>query len=320
MITLTKIAKMANVSVSTASKAFSMSPEVSEETRNIIFEIAKSHGVLKKFYSAKYPKLVIGVICSNYYNPFFPDILKKLQEKLEEYGCDMCVASSNASSAKESELYEYYSLYSDVDAIITLGRTISPGDDYPLPRVDISPWYIDEKTPTLVYNFESIENVIKYFHSKGVRSVGFISCYKKSGKCYKFKKFMNSVYGGFDEALIEVAEFEGGKCGYEAVLSMIRKGNVPRAVFCERDDVAFGAIKALCDNGYRVPQDVAVVGWDNYSYGEYSMPTLSTIHISTEEIISKSVDMIIKKLSGKECENYVEIMSSFIERESSRID
>ena len=181
MITLTKIAKLANVSISTASKAFSMNPEVSEETRNLIFDIAQEHGVFKKFYSAKYPRLVIGVICSNYYNPFYPDILKNLQTKLEECGCDMLVASSNASDNKEMELYEYYSLYSDVDGIITLGRSIDPGEEFTLPRVDISPRKIDRNVPTLVYNFESIKDAINYFHEKKVENIGFITCYKKSG-------------------------------------------------------------------------------------------------------------------------------------------
>ena len=101
---------------------------------------------------------------------------------------------------------------------------------------------------------------------------------------------------------------------------MIKKGRVPRAIFCERDDIAFGAMRAFYENGLNVPKDVAVVGWNNVSIGKYSVPTLSTIHLATNEVISESVSMIIKKLTGQECNNYVEIMSSFIERESSVID
>ena len=52
MITLSKLAKLANVSVSTASKAFSGSPEVNEETRQLVFRVAKEHGCFKKFYNA----------------------------------------------------------------------------------------------------------------------------------------------------------------------------------------------------------------------------------------------------------------------------
>ena len=320
MITLSKIASLANVSVSTASKAFSMSNEISEETRNAVFEIAKKHGVFKKFYNAKYPKLVVGVICRDYNSPFYPDILKFIQSKLEEYGCDMSVASFNASSNKEEELYTYYTMYTDVDAILTIGRTIRLDENFPLPRVDISPWYIDEKTPTVVLNYESIRDAILYFYEKKVESVGFITPYKKSGKVWKFEKFMNEIYGCVDRELIEIIEEKSGAViGYDGALSMIKKKRIPRAIFCERDDIAFGAIRAFYDNGYRVPEDVAIVGWNNNALGEYSIPTLSTIYIDTNKVVSESVDMLIKRMSGQECHNYTEVNSTFIARESSEI-
>ena len=84
MITLTKIAKLANVSVSTASKAFSMSLDISEETRSNIFKIAKDHGVFKKFYNAKYPRLVIAIVCPEFNNDLYANMLSDLQTRLEE--------------------------------------------------------------------------------------------------------------------------------------------------------------------------------------------------------------------------------------------
>ena len=63
MITLSQLAKLAHVSVSTVSKAFSMSEEVNEQTREEVFRIAKEYGCFKKYYKAKYPKTVIAVIC-----------------------------------------------------------------------------------------------------------------------------------------------------------------------------------------------------------------------------------------------------------------
>ena len=62
MITLSKIAKLSHVSVSTVSQAFSGSSEVNEETRKLIFEIANQQNCFKKYYNAKYDKYVIAVI------------------------------------------------------------------------------------------------------------------------------------------------------------------------------------------------------------------------------------------------------------------
>ncbi len=318
MITLTKVAMLANVSLSTASKAFSMSPEVSEETRNTIFEIAKKHGVFKKFYNAKYPKLVIGVVCSNYNNPIYPNILTDIQEKLEEYGCDMCVASSNTSKMKELELYEYYSMYTDVDAILTIGRNVEIPSDFPLPRVDIDPVKRDWLCPTVVMNYEAIRDCIVYFHSKGIEKLGFLTFPNQNCRLYKYRKFMNEIYGNCDEDQIYIIDKLGCECGYLGAKQMIKEGRIPRALFCERDDVAFGAMRTFLENGYRVPNDIAIIGWDNHPYGEYSLPSLSTIHIATKDVISESVDMLVKTLGGEPCKKYIEIQSEFIERDSSK--
>ena len=70
-MTMKELAKLANVSVSTASKAFSMSSEGSDETREIIFDVAKKHGCFKKFFNAKYPKLVIAVICPEFESTYY---------------------------------------------------------------------------------------------------------------------------------------------------------------------------------------------------------------------------------------------------------
>ena len=62
-MTLSRLAKLAHVSVSTASKAFSMSREVNEQTRQMIFAVARREGCFKQFFSARYPKFVIAILC-----------------------------------------------------------------------------------------------------------------------------------------------------------------------------------------------------------------------------------------------------------------
>ena len=104
MITLSKLASLAHVSVSTASKAFSMSPEVNEQTREMIFQVAKEQGCFKKFFNAKYPKYVIAVICPEYKSLFYSSALSLLQEYFSAHSCEVCVASTNFSPEKEADL------------------------------------------------------------------------------------------------------------------------------------------------------------------------------------------------------------------------
>ena len=103
-MTLTKIAQLAHVSVSTASKAFSMSNDVNEQTREKIFEIARENGCFKKYYRAEYPRFVIAVICPEFKSTHYAHLLSLIQKHLSENNCEICVAATDFSDRKSTRL------------------------------------------------------------------------------------------------------------------------------------------------------------------------------------------------------------------------
>ena len=105
-MTLSKLAKLANVSVSTASKAFSGSGEVNDETREMIFAVAKKYGCFKKFYNAKYPKLVIAIIAPEFESAYYTSYLSYLQKNLQDKGCEVCFSATDFDTEKEKSLVE----------------------------------------------------------------------------------------------------------------------------------------------------------------------------------------------------------------------
>lgn len=76
-------------------------------------------------------------------------------------------------------------------------------------------------------------------------------------------------------------------------------GPPPDAIFCATDLLAQGAIRALFDNGLRVPQDVAVVGFDDIDEGNYSTPTLTTIAPDKRQIAETAVDRLLARARSK---------------------
>ena len=137
MITLTKLAKLANVSVSTASKAFSGSSEVNDETRDLIFKVAKENGCFKRFYNVKYPKLVIAVIAPEFESRYYTRYLSILQGVLAEKNCEICVSTTDFSAERENELIDYYYCHSNVDGIIVIASISQTrfDDKYEIPVV-----------------------------------------------------------------------------------------------------------------------------------------------------------------------------------------
>ena len=319
MITLTKIAKLANVSVSTASKAFSMSPDISEETRANIFKIAKEHGVFKKFYNAKYPRLVIAIVCPEFNNDLYANMLSDLQTRLEERECDVCVAATHFSEEREREILAYYSKYTEVDAILTIHKSTRIEDNFVIPCVDIFPRFRDPNCPTIISNQAGMKAAIEHFKEKNVESIGFITESRLLGKLHKFKGFMNEIYGGYDDDYIVLINDLFEKGGYYAAEELVQRKKVPKVLFCETDSLAMGAMRALMERGYKIPDDIAIVGFNNSPKMKYLTPSLSSIDFSYEKIIDAGVNTVIHLLLGKEYTDFIEFDSEFVPRESSRI-
>ena len=119
-MTLAKIAKLANVAVSTVSKAFSDSPEISKETKEQIMKIAKETGCYEKYYKPKYNKKLIAVICPEVQGVHYTQMATYLEKRITQRGGTMLLSVSNFSPEKKAELIDYYIKYAHAEGIIVV--------------------------------------------------------------------------------------------------------------------------------------------------------------------------------------------------------
>ena len=321
MITLSKLAKLANVSVSTASKAFSGSREVNEETRSRIFSLAKEHGVFKKFYNVKYPRLVIAAVVPEFQSRNYGPLLAELQAALDERGCSMTVAASGFLPDESNKIYDYYSKYTDVDGIIIIGQYEPCGDQTVIPSVVLGTAGDLTNASSVNVNIESaVEEAVRYAKAHGVQTLGFISELKTKRKLQCFLDAMDKIYGGFDEKYVVVNEARFEECGYLGMKRLIESGNVPRLLMCGYDNIAIGAIRCLADFGLKVPGDVAVIGYDNNAEAEYTIPSLTSIDVKHRECAALAADMVINEILSKPCSKNIVIDAELKLRESSVIE
>ena len=80
--------------------------------------------------------------------------------------------------------------------------------------------------------------------------------------------------------------------------------------------MAIGAMNALKDLGYRIPEDVSIIGFDDISISRYLSPKLTTMHCDFRKIASESVESVISLIDGEEVERHKEIPVRFVERET----
>ena len=154
-MTMRELAKLANVSVSTVSKAFCDADDVSYETKQYIFDIAKQHGCYGKYYKGKYSNKIIAIICPELVSNYYSNYVGLLQKIIESNNCIPIISADHFDKGTQAELIEYYASYLKVDGIIVLGlRTpIKKGYNSPIVALFSS---VDTSVDTVNTDIDSV--------------------------------------------------------------------------------------------------------------------------------------------------------------------
>ncbi len=318
-MTLSKLARLANVAVSTASKAFSMSDDINEQTREEIFRVARENGCFKKFFNAKYPKFVIALICPEVDSRHYSELCRYLQQRLQTRGCEICISSTEFSAAATADMIEYYEKYSSVDAIILIDppATVLPPHETPIISLG-SRAHNADVTLCLDY-MTALKSALTDFKAAGISHIGFIGEPHTVTKLSAFKSAVSEIYGFTEEKYISVSDLRFEKGGCAAARALYSHGALPEAIICAYDDMALGAMRFFHDNGISVPDDIKVIGMDNILHSEYFVPSLSTIDYMNEEIAKTATESVFELLDGKTPAEIHNFSARLITRESSQI-
>jgi DNA-binding LacI/PurR family transcriptional regulator len=319
MITLSKLAKLAHVSVSTVSKAFSMSEEVNEQTREEVFRIAKEYGCFKKYYKAKYPKTVIAVLCPEFQSRFYSDALTVLQQYLSAHNCEICVASTDFSKEKRRELLHYYNRYTSVDGVIVIDGNVELDEEQELPIAVLGSVTLGEADICISTDYlPALREALRYFKKRG-RSIGFVGDPYTGGKLRKLQMLAEEEDVPFAQEHICVSRvrFEAG--GYEAMERLLTGETMPDAVICGYDYLAMGAIRCACDRGLSVPEDIAVMGMDDIHEAAFLNPPLTSINFRIDEACRLAADALMARLMDGEYTKQQTLVSRLCLRRSTEI-
>lgn len=319
-MTLSKLAKLANVSVSTASKAFSGSTEVSEETRNMIFNIARENHCFRKFYNAKYPKMVIAIIAPEFNGAYYTRYLCAIQDELKNANCEMCFSTTNFSQDIESNLLEYYCRYANVDGIIIIGSFSDSIPEQDIPVVFINPANPQQDCISVSNDLTTAtRQAAAYLQSKQVCSVGFIGEPLTERKQAFFQQALEEVGVPLKEKYISISQDRFEKGGYSAMEQLFARKQLPRAIACAYDHMAIGAIRCIYDHGLTVPEDVAVVGFDDIAQASFLNPPLASISSSVEDVCKIATQTLIQKINGEQISQHQSIPAEFKLRHSFQL-
>lgn len=291
-----ELAALANVSVSAVSKAFSDAEDISEETKKHIFKVAKENGCYGKFYKGKYSKPIIAVLCPELNGSSYSRTVEYLRELIEESGSIALISVYHFDSKTQQELIEYYSAYLQVDGIITIGLKDKLKKKVDTPIVSIMDGCDDSVELVKINKDKAFANVIGLLTGLGHKNIAFASEKLTEAKARHFCDVSGLPYNS-KNVFRSDKRFE--QAGIDCAKQILASKTDYTAIFCAYDDIAYGVIKHLTQQGFRVPEDFSVVGIDDIDTSGYLETALTTIDIRYKEACEAGLNLLNKKIKNR---------------------
>jgi len=303
MKTMKEIAKMAGVSQSTVSRVINNNPNVNPEIKRKVLEYIRKYNYQPNRMArslVKNKSFLIGIVLPELTNPYFPEILESLEEEANNYHYNIVLSITYGSLQREKEQIEML-LSRRVDGLIINPTDLSHVEHITkiksiLPTV-ICAQDLDGFDYVTVDHYLAGKIVAKYLINKGHINIGYIGYLKdKKLKGFYEEIIANNLNFNEDNYLVapeEISDFT--KSNEKKLLTKIIDNNIT-AVYTINDIIATKVINILIKNKMKVPDDVAVVGFDNTIICNLTNPPLTSIAQPTREIGRKSVDILIKKI------------------------
>jgi LacI family transcriptional regulator len=309
MATIKDVAREANVSVATVSRAFNSSGPVSEETRariqGVVARLCDSpHGAARSLTTSRTSTL--GVLLPNLYGEFFSEVIRGMDQTAQRSGYQLLVSSSHDAKAEIEAALR--AMRGRVDGLIAM----SPHLDAPslvanvpatLPVVLLNCQATGDAYDALtIENQSGAYQMIRHLVALGHRSIAII---RGSHGNYDAEERLLGYRAALRDSGIEPRpewEVPGDfteTSGFQAIERLLSMRDRPTAVFAANDAMAIGALSALRDAGVRVPDHLAVVGFDDIPLARYMNPPLSSVHVAIAELGVRAVETLLHAIDHR---------------------
>ncbi len=334
-VTMQDVARAANVSQSTVSRILSPVPSrvpISEETRQKVLTVVKELGYHPNQYARNLrgkKTRMIGMMIADITNPFYHPMVRTVQDIAFQHGYDVMIANSDHMREKELLFCEsitrrpvdgiiiipYHLNDDDLDNLmVNTGVAIGAvGNHIQHPYVDVA--YADDAK----VSYEAVNWLI---HQRGHRRVAMIIA------DHRFPVIVRR-YGAYRRAMEEAGlpvppEYvvEGDwsvESGQRAIRTLLALPDPPTAVVAANDTIAIGAMEVAEELGYRVPEDIAVIGFDDIPEAQWVRPRLTTIAQFPAEMGRCLAQALFERINGGQDapRRVFEVPCRFVIRESA---
>jgi len=326
-MSIQKIAQLAGVSVATVSRVLNNSDTVKAKNRDRVLQAIKEANYQPNLLARQLRtsrSFMILVMVSNIANPFCAEVVKGIEEQAEKNGYRILLCNSG-SDIERSRSGLSLLTGKMVDGIITMDAFTRLTELAAL--IGDAPWvqcaeYADAGAVSCVgsNDVDASQHVVSRLADGGRQRIALIN----HDLSYKYARLRERGYKSvlhlrdLSYQAIEYASDLSAAAGMAAMTRLLAAEPRPDAVFAVSDTLAAGALRAIEKAGLRIPQDIAVVGFDGTELSEMVSPPLSTIKQPSRDIGRKAVDLLLNKIDNPDAPTERVMMNwRFISRASS---
>ena len=329
MVTILEVAKRANVSITTVSRVLNQSSHrVNDLTRAKVLKAieeldyhpnALAQSLLKK------RSMTIGIIIPDISNPYYAEIVRGIQDKADEEGYSVLIQNTDRKAERVTHsIHNFRERYTDgvifAGGAVLSSHLMSTMKNLASRAVAIGRFELD--IPSVrVDNQDAAFMAVRHLVELGYRSIAFINgdvtvSSAMADRLHGFKHALSHFQCPLHSGFIRTGglTIEGG---YTQIKELLEKQLPPEAIVLANDQMAFGAVKAIKEAGLRIPDDIALISFDNVPLCSYFEPSITSIAIPRYELGRGAMEMLFALITKQEIEQTRLFKVELIQRQST---
>ncbi len=303
-VTIRDVAREAGVAIGTVSRVFNNSGPVKASTRKRVEEAARRlgyvpHGAARSLITRRTQTL--GVLLPDLYGEFYSELIRGLDQQARQWGYHLLVSGMHADAREMRALVR--AMRGRVDGLILMGPHLESA---------LLAEYLPSGVPVVLIGNRAdfpcdtvrVDNVagarmaVAHLIQLGHQRIALLSGPLTNQEARERREFYRQALQEAGLALLPMLELEGDfteASGYGLGQKLLSRR--PTAVFVSNDAMAIGLLRWLHEAGVRVPEQLALVAFDDIPMARYTRPALTTVHSPIYELGARAIDQLLQALS-----------------------
>jgi LacI family transcriptional regulator len=328
MATIKDVAKLAGVSIATVSRVINNSPKTGETARDSVRRAMEELNYRPDPNARALVSKVndtIGCMVFDVADPFFGAMVKAIEIECRAHQKHLLIGNGSHDAAQERETIELL-ISKRCEALIIHSKALSNEELTAYAKKFPGMIFINRLLPEIpsrciwLDNYYGSYTVTQHLIELGHRHIACVASKYDIEDAYErirgYRDAIQELGLNPDEIAVERAEpnEEGGE---QAIQDLLGRGMPFTAVVAYNDAMATGIISVLIDNGFRVPEDVSVVGFDDVIFARFSRPKLTTMRYPISMMATKATQMALRLATGEAPESTAQVFRPVLVRRQS---